>query len=79
MKIAATLAIDQSHRPHRSIGERIEATAGDLLDGQTCLKIARLLERMEGDYRGMGERLMEAQVFLLGERAIEVIPASPSP
>jgi hypothetical protein len=29
---------------------------------------------MEGDHDGMGESLMEAPVFLLGERAIEIIP-----
>src|SRR5919108_5912251 len=77
VKVAASLTIDQSHRPHRSISERIETAAGDLFDGQTGLKIARLLERMEGNHRGMSQRFVEAQVLLFAVRAIQVVAHLP--
>src|SRR5262245_44152856 len=69
-----TLAINQSHRPHRAIRQCIEAAPGDLFDRKTSLEITRLLERMEGDHRGLRQPLMEAQIFRLGERTVEVIP-----
>src|SRR5215210_750741 len=71
--VARVCEPDGFHRPEP---ERVHAPARKLLNRQTRLEPARLLEAMERDAFGLDERLVETRVLLLVERAVDVVVAA---
>ena len=49
MRLAARPRVDQPHGFHRPVGEGLDPTAGDRLDGKTPLEAFDLFEGVEGD------------------------------
>src|SRR5262245_16497641 len=73
VRFTAGSRIKEAHRFHRTIPQSINPTTGQLFNGQTGFEPASLFKTLQWNTIGFGERLMEAGVFSLIQRAVQIV------
>src|SRR6185437_13343558 len=72
----ARLRIVQSYRLHRSEPQRVAAATRDLFNWETAFKIVQLLPVMAFHRLCLNQRVIKSVIFILGERAIDIVGSS---
>ena len=76
MGAGAGARVGQANRFHRAVGQGVFAASGHLLNRQTTLEVATLLERLFRDLFGGQNVVNELIILCLRERAVEIIIAA---